>query len=283
MKRYKVRLFLFVVAVLMIMPAWAAMAQSIEVNEKGEVVEPFGQGGINWTTRRVEAIGRSSPNQDAYAQVRAAEINARAELLRIIDGVRIRGSYGVAQGKLIKDITEEQVEGFLRYSRVGKPYKNDALGLMEVKASIQLDEHGTAVLMPEKVALKTENKPYQPPAPVTPAPIKYTGLILDARGLGAKPAMAPRILCEGSLAEVYGPLAADSDVVLSQGFAGYAGTPEKARTMLSRIGDRPLEIKARGTSNVTDLVISQDDAQKLAGAVKTSDFLRECKVVIVVN
>jgi len=282
MKRPPIKTIVFMLGLLLTFPALSNSAKAVEVNENGEVIEPSGKGSINWTTRKLEASGIADPDQPVYGQVKAAQMAARAELLTILRGIRIRGEYGVIQGVLRKDINEVQLEGFLANSYVTKPRTNE-LGLIEAKAFVYLDRNGNTLLMPEKAVSAPDTGSWHPPETVARSHTRYTGLIIDARGLDLKPAMAPRILVEGGLLEVYGSGGADEKADLIYGFAGYAGTMEKARTMKERIGGNPLEIKATAAVNVTDVVISTEDVIGIAKALKSYDFFKEGKVVIVVN
>ena len=209
---------------------------------------------------------------------------ARAELLAILKGIRIRGEYGVIQGLLRKDISEATIEGFLANSYVTKPKTNE-LRLIEAKAFVYLDRQGNNLLVPENMIFPTETQTWRSPEMITSSSVKstYTGLIIDARGLDLKPAMAPRILVEGEFLELYGSGFSEQKPDPTYGFAGYAGTICKASAMKERIGENPLIVKATLALNVTDVVISREDAIEIASALKTYDFFKERRVVIVVN
>ena len=122
--------------------------------------------------------------------------------------------------------------------------------------------------------------------PVQPAEKQtrdYTGLIIDAGGLNIRPAMAPRILGQDGevLYEVHD---VDQDYLTRYGMAGYARSVEQARG-LERVGANPMIIKGQeATGNAAcDIEISRDDAAALIMAGAGSSFLKESRVVIVVN
>jgi len=260
--------------------AFPAQPKALEINDKGEVIEQRERGCINWTTRKLEAIGIADPNQSVYGQVKAAQIAARTELLAIFKGIRIRGDYGVIEGILRKDISEAKVEGYLAHSYVTKPGTYE-FGLIEAKAFIYLDSEGTSILMPQKIVFGKQGE--VPSRQAHPSPANYTGLIIDARSLDLKPAIAPRILIEDALTELYPGGYARRGFALEQGLAGYAGTLQKARDMQRRIGDNPMVIRAERGADGTDVVISRKDATRIASAIESNDFLRECRVIIVVG
>ncbi len=115
-----------------------------------------------------------------------------------------------------------------------------------------------------------------------PAP-SYTGLIIDAGGLNIRPAMAPRILGQGGEV-LYGVHDVDQEYLTKYGMAGYARSVEQARG-LERVGANPMIIKAQGITGNTacDIEISSEDAAALIMAGAGSSFLKESRVVIVVN
>jgi hypothetical protein len=111
----------------------------------------------------------------------------------------------------------------------------------------------------------------------------YTGLIVDARGLKAGPAMNPKILDEGGL-EVYGAAFVSREYAVQQGMSGYAAGLEAAKCQ-SRVSDHPLIVKGLKATvpGFSDIVISNADATKLRSASQNLSFLKQCRVVIVVD
>ena len=278
----KIKFVLFILSVLIILSGTIKVVSAgLQVSEKGEVYESTGKGLINWTARKIEAKGYSNPDQDTYGQIKAAQLTARAELLTILKGIRITGDYGVIRGIQKKEIIEGHVEGYLAHCYVSEPEKNQKLGVYEARAWVYLDERLNSILMPEKVVFKSEAKQYDPPETQPATPEKYTGLIIDARGLKLYPAMAPRILVEGDLSEIFGGLVVDKDISMREGLAGYAGTIKKARELTPRIGENPLVIRAKQAINRSDVIISTVSAKLLAGAIVDNNFLKKCRVIMV--
>ena len=114
-------------------------------------------------------------------------------------------------------------------------------------------------------------------------PIKYTGLIVDAGGFGGVPAMAPRIISESG-AVIYDGNGVKESYLTKIGIVGYKGSFEKAKSS-DRVGKNPLLVKAAGISGEkkADIVISDDDAGKILGSLKNGNFLKECRVAVVLN
>jgi hypothetical protein len=111
----------------------------------------------------------------------------------------------------------------------------------------------------------------------------FTGLVIDARGLGLKPAMAPRVFDEDGK-EIYGSAYVKKDWAVKQGMVGYTRDPKKAKK-LDRVKDNPgmvKGIKALGKAK-TDVMISNKDAASILAAKENLSFIEKCKVVFVVD
>jgi hypothetical protein len=235
-------------------------------------------GSIDWQRKVVKCTGTGAPNlRDSAENVavarigaeRAAKLDALRNCMEALKGVAIKSGETVG-GALSGDSgLKSKVEGVVRgFKVIGAPrYYSD--GGVEMDVEVPLEGALTEMLMP-----KTEAAP----APAAQATNKASGLIVDARGFKVSPALAPRILDESGQ-ELYGPsyLAAEAR---TQGGAAYARDVQTARKQLvSRIGDRPLVVKAIGARGA-DLVIGKADAETLKGEQK---LLADGRVVIVTD
>jgi hypothetical protein len=147
---------------------------------------------------------------------------------------------------------------------------------------------------PDKPAPQTEKKtePAQPepskPAPEAPsqATVAFkggvaTGMVIDGRGLGLRPALLPRIVDQQGQELYVGQVVPRTNAV-EQGVAGYARDVQAAANNF-RVTDNPAVIKAvRVSGNArTDVVINQGDAQAFRELGNKGDFLKYCRVIIV--
>ncbi len=126
---------------------------------------------------------------------------------------------------------------------------------------------------------KEEKVTFSPAA--APAPILATGLVIDARGLGLKPALLPRIVNEGG-SEVYSSRQVSRQNAVEQGLVGYAKDVPAAQRNI-RVTDKPLlvkGIKAAGKEK-TDVVIPDPDAATVMAAASAFNFLEKSRVIIV--
>jgi len=112
---------------------------------------------------------------------------------------------------------------------------------------------------------------------------KYSGLIIDARGIKANPAMLPKILSsKGEI--IYGKGDYSKDYLIKFGLMGYQKDITGAKT-LKRVGSEPLIVKAVSTKgkNRCDFVLSEKDTELLKLAASINSFLKECRVVAVLD
>ena len=119
--------------------------------------------------------------------------------------------------------------------------------------------------------------------PHNKAPVKYSGLIIDARDLSLHVALAPRIYTQdGRL--IFGPEFLKSDIAINRGIVAYV-TELNAKLLRVRAGDTPLMTSALSSfgKNKTDLVISLEDGSKLFDDKDTVINLLKCRVVILYN
>jgi len=187
-------------------------------------------------------------------------------------------------------VTEARVSGIIRGAQV-VDVKDLGGGTVEVTVAIPATGEFADLMVPRTSPPSGTGTPAPTPAPapaptpsVRPSPsIVYTGLIVDARGLGVKPAMAPKVVSEGGQ-EVYGSSVVDRNWVIQQGMAGYAKDLRAAQAH-ERVADRPLTIKAVRVSgaNSTDVIISTPDAEPLLSSGANLGFLEKARVMLVVD
>ena len=119
------------------------------------------------------------------------------------------------------------------------------------------------------------------PAPTGKAIGGYTGLIVDCRGLGLKPAMSPVIKNANGQA-IYGYKNLNYDKVVSGGMAGYTTDMGRApRAGSTRAGSNPLVVKAVSLDNGANPVLSVADANRVLIENGASGFLDATNVVFV--
>lgn len=280
---YKIIGYALIVAMLMFAGS-GAYAQLIgSITDVETAVGTTGK--VDWTTGVVTAVGIGAPPANAAnpAQARAmaeraAQVVAYRNLLEAIKGVRVDSTTTVENFMVTSDLIRTQVSGFVQGATVtDKKYMSD--GSVEVTVGMKLTGALADSLLPKG--------PLAPPTGLVTTPgtagQTFTGLIVDARGLGVRPAMAPKVVNEEGK-EVYGSAWINRDWAVREGMAGYLKDPLQAQQN-PRVTDRPLlvkAIKASGDARV-DVVISNADASMIHGASQNLSFLEKCKVIILVD
>src|SRR5690349_8702396 len=147
------------------------------------------EAGVNWEGQILRATGAGAPDMKASnpAQARlgaerAAKMDAFRNLLEQAKGVQISAGRTVGEAMATEEV-RGRVEGVIRgFKVVNKRYYSDSGVEMDVEVPLAAL---TAVLLPAPDSALAMN---------TLGAKKYTGLVVDARGLGAKPVLAPRLL-----------------------------------------------------------------------------------------
>jgi hypothetical protein len=253
-----------------------------------DVIEPAGSTGkIDWTTGVITAVGIGAPPAQpanaAQARAmaeRAAQVVAYRNLLESVKGVRVDSTTTVENFMVTSDVIKTEVSGIIQGAMVmDKKYMSD--GSVEVTVGMKLSGALADTLLPKGAA--TPPAITAPPAGSPASGQLYTGLIVDARGLGARPAMAPKILNEEGK-EVYGSAWINREYAVREGMVGYLKDPATAQAN-PRVTDKPLMVKAQkvtGDARV-DLVISNADAAMLQSASQNLSMLEKCRVIILVD
>jgi len=251
------------------------------------VVEPTGSSGkVDWTTGVITAVGIGAPPAQpanaAQARAmaeRAAQVVAYRNLLEAIKGVRVDSTTTVENFMVSSDVIKTEVSGIIQGATVmDKKYMSD--GSVEVTVGMKLTGALADALLPKGPATPTGMTGTLTPGATGQI---YTGLIVDARGLGIRPAMAPKILNEDGK-EVYGSAWISRDYAVREGMVGYLKDPAAAQAN-PRVTDKPLMVKAlkvAGDGRV-DMVISNADAATLHSASQNLSMLEKCRVIVLVD
>jgi hypothetical protein len=262
------------------------------INSK--VTDQIGDKGlVNFEEGYIESVGTGAPPEQYIGKpnarpmaLRAAQVDAYRNLLETVQGVQIDSSTVIKDFTVESDVISAKVAGLVKGAQVvNKAYLSD--GTVEVTVRMPLSGVAKAIL-PQTIAddKKTDMKDHKPvPFSKKNAPEDevYTGLVIDARGLQARPAISPKVFDENG-AEVYGTLIVTKRYALEQGVSGYARDLTAAQSN-ERVTANPLTVKAisaEGTGK-TDFKISLDDAKKIRSDKDNLTFLQKCRVIIVLD
>ena len=271
-----------------------------------ELIEQLPFGRINWT----QALASATGNSRGESFIQESELRSTQEkpydiayrqaiqhLVRTLSQLRMSHQSCVANlvtsQKLAPSKIEEMVAG-------AKVVQQTQLADGSVDVTVEMSLHGgfAQLMLPSDIrqvepikplnGQRTATNPQNPtgafdePAARTQADA-YSGLVIDARGVGARPSMVP-VLLDESGQEVYGPAYVSREFAVQRGMCRYIrGMDDSAN--LPRVAPNPLFVKGLRTvsKGSCDIVISNADASKLRGASSHLEFLKQCRVVIVLD
>jgi hypothetical protein len=270
-----------------------AVAQDkVGAAEWNQIIEQLGSKGVvNWTDGYVEAVGIGAPPQRYIGTpqarpnaLRAGQIDAYRNMLEVINGVRVNSTTTIRDFTVESDIINTQVQGIVKGAKTMKQeYLSD--GTVEVTVRMPLSGNFASVIIP-RILEKRQVMPAPQLTPQSPAPVTsevFTGLVVDARGIQARPAMSPRIIDEKGQ-EVYGSMNVDRQYAVQQGMSGYARDLTAAQSN-PRVTNSPVSVKGLRTEGAgrSDIVIANADAEKIRAAGDQEGFLKKCRVMIVLD
>ena len=246
-----------------------------------------GKGQINWEADVIEAVGFSAPGQSAAAARIAAKVDAQRILVEMLNGVQVDANTTVKNAILESDVIATKVSGLLKGARMVKA-KQMPDGSFQVVMQVRMyGKDSLAGALEEKIAPATPQPLPEPsPAyvpPVVAAPRQYTGVVVDASGLGLERSMGPMVYdTDGRV--IYGNMYVDHSYVVQNGLVDYAASPgaiELVDNGQSRAGNDPVRVKAVSLrDNNHNIVISTVDGDAILAAAGKTGFLLQCKVVI---
>jgi len=251
-----------------------------------EIIEQKEKGSINWSRGVVQAEGIGIPptkmsgnSNDRTAVLTDAKLNAFRIILEIIKELRINGTTVVGDYANQDPAIMSKIENMVKNAKVvKKEYLTD--GTVKIEMEVNLRGGFAQLILPkdikplDSITLVTKNK--------TSSTV-FTGLVVDAKGLGVRPVMVPRILDENNQ-EVYGPAFVSREYAVQQSMSGYARNLKEVLNN-QRVADHPLVAKGLKTSGPghSEIVISNADASKLRSISESLYFMKKCRVIIVVE
>lgn len=304
MKRLQIFLIIFFIPAIL----FFSLSNSCCSND---LIQNFKTGRINWTTGVVIAWG------DGYASKeitdmrlarelakKAAILDARRNLIEIIKSVRLDSKVSIEDIAKNWDMAEDNIKKTTYDSKVRTDFFADNLA----KATVELKIYGKLAdfvypfspakektesnktmlsFFREKSEEASERQKEEEfllkKTKTTKEGNLYSGVIIDARNLEAKPALFPKIFNEREEL-IYNYTKVEYPYAMEQGMVRYERDLRSAQRD-TRVKPRPLVIRAIGVKGEerTDIVINDGDAKKLMKEEKEGGFLKQGKVVIVLD
>lgn len=226
---------------------------------------------LNPTRRRELAIGVA--RDDGYRR-----------LTEVVDGLAVDG------GTVVKDAVSQdaglraRVQARIRGAVVMREQTRDlADGGVTAELVMGLRLRGAGSVA-ESVGPWAAARPVEPyrSDPTFRVHELYTGLLVDASDVGFLPALAPRLLEDGTGRMVFGPQMVQQGALNQQGPLEYAAAMSDARQK-GRAGANPLIVRAIAAVGAFkgDLAVSPRDAARVAAADRAGRFLDRAAVTVV--
>ncbi len=259
----------------------------------GAVVEETDNGAINYTQGIVTATGIGAipeyavnAGQARAMAIRAAKADARRQLVEMVNGITLT-SETTMRNRMADEVVHESVSGVIQGAyQVGEVrYLSDT----SVELTMAVSMSGISEIVTPAIGFMDVAAVATPPAPalsttaVEPTVEAYTGVIIDARGLNIRPAMAPRVL-DPNGGIVYGPGNYTREYAVTNGVAGYSKDLANAQNDM-RVKGNPLVVKATAASGVnrTDVVVDNNDVRQINQANDASNILHDCRVLLLLD
>ncbi len=244
-------------------------------------IQEIGASGVvNWTEFLIRTKGEGNVNLSLPQEVRrksaldAARKDALVEVLQSLNQIDFDSDLTV--GELLASHDSLHIAAMNTVSEnlriVDRVYLPDGSIELEVELSILgslmsllLPEAGDGHPLGTKLHQET-----------------FTGVVIDARGLNLNPSLLPRVLNEDGV-EIYGRSFIAHTTAIEIGVCGWV--KDSLNLKDKRLGDSPFIIKAKDITgeNLTDMVISNKDAEMLHGSPKSLAILEACKLSVLLN
>jgi len=261
-----------------------------------DYIETFTTGEINWKTGKISATGFSEPSKKKTgAQTIRNEALSAA---RKIAGDTLAGLIGklrLSGGRAVSDVMESEpsiAEKIREMARSVSVVQQNFLSDGAVEIVIEMSIYGgfAQLILPDDIRhieviqpVNITKKEQSGDTPGNAGRTQTGGLVIDARGLGAIPAMTFTVLDENGK-PVYGSAYVSREYAVQWGMAEYVKRIPPVNDS-ARVTPNPLVIKGLRAVGVgrTDIVISNADAIKLKGTVENLIFLRKGRVAVVLD
>ena len=274
--------------------AWTVSAQqyteTVSAMSDGRVVK----GRIDWTNGTLTVFGEAAAPADAtnaarrrLAGFRAARETAYRNLVGIAREVPLDSRTRVGTAALADDM-RMKLEALIEAARVDLDSRQERAGLFRLALKLELRGRFSAAVLPDaSVALPPPGElPSADSLLLFTRSELYTGLVVDARGTGLSPCLAPRIV-DASGRVIYSAAHAGRNCAVYDGVAGYEKDLQRAARS-PRLGGaraRPLVVEAEEAAGrfKGDVQVSRDAGTRVLMADIEGDFLSQCGVVFVLG
>lgn len=200
---------------------------------------------------------------------RMAEMRAYRKLAEELGDLHI-SSTTIMKNETLDDTIKAEVEKTVRGARVIVTRDSENNFIAKVRLNLYGGKNSIANIVVPK---NTKVEPFPKFSPkFETIESTYTGLVIDCAGQEISTAILPKIKSVSGK-EVYAFQFLDRNIVVGRGMVNYSDGSNN-----SRAGSNPLTIPAMFVEDC-DVVVSDDDAEKILAANSKSNFLKNCAVV----
>lgn len=228
---------------------------------------------------------------------RAAIVDAYRMLAETIKGVQVDADTTIESMIVQNDTVRTNVSALIKGAKIVSEGKSDDGGYY-VKMSLPMfgtnQSVASAVLTDVTKNIISEPAPKvdEKSTPLTKEEVKevrsvtYTGVVVDASGLGLEATFSPVIFDTNGRA-IYGMKNINKDYAISKGMVEYSTDVQAAAGGSTRAGANPLVVKATAVKgggnsvNPVNVVVSVEDGDKILLANEKAPLINECAVVFV--
>jgi len=259
----------------------ALPAQTDELGTDDTLVEITGFGETDWVSGTIRARGvveegvsgnTTNVAVNKLKTLRKAKIKAMRNAIEAMKSIRIDAGATIGNYMEGSEYIRKKMHGIMKKSRIVEKKELSQGGIeVEIELPIQGLLMETMVQYSGDIEISTSGEEL------------YTGLIVDTTGLNVNPALSPRIINENGR-EIFSASYAERSIMLSEGLVGYSSNVSFAEVD-SRVADDPLVVNAlrRSGTQGTDIVISREDAAKILAKGSNLSWLKECRVIIIID
>lgn len=228
---------------------------------------------------------------------RAAIVDAYRLLAETIKGVQVDADTTIESLIVQSDVVHTNVSALIKGAKIVAEGKGDDGGyyvMMSLPMFGEKQSVAGAVLPEVTKNIVTEPAPKvdEKATPLTKEEVKevrsvtYTGIVVDASGLGLEATFSPVVYDTNGRA-IYGMKNINKDYAISKGMVEYSTDAQAAAGGSTRAGANPLVVKATAVKgggnsiNPVNVVVSVEDGDKILLANEKAPLLNECAVVFV--
>ncbi|MGE0642583.1 MAG: LPP20 family lipoprotein [Nitrospira sp.] len=254
--------------------------------ESRHVVHATPDGMVDWTEKIATATGIGYAPQDPQMVPEIKDKMAREaakgialrNLLQVMKGIHIESTTTISNFIATNDEVRMKVEGLIqgaKYVETRRPKD----GSYETTVTLDFSGEFSKLVIPKVAPQNTPLPQYQKKGQSVPIS-SYTGLVVDARRLGASGGVHPRLLTkQGDV--VYSVAYVDQQAIPKGGIILYVSDPQTAQKS-PRVTSKPLFITAERAQG-SDLILKDSDAASIHGNPNHFQFLKEAKVLVILD